>query len=312
MRAALVVWIVLAASPAARADDDVGVVVAGVGPTIQADVHDYVEEWLRLHGLKVARAPLDDAAITALENCLVIDDMKCARTVVDARSASTNIVYVRAENPDKTSRKLNLIAYWFLRGAKAKAEHRTCEQCTETSWQSDVGDMLIALARISVTTGHVKVDSSPTSLGVQLDGHDIGATPLEQEVAVGVHRLTITQNGQELTSRRVKVVADVTKTLLIDTTEPEPKPSKLLPSILLGAGIAALITGSVFVYYGSIGGPNAMYIYPESTPVGLGFLVVGVGASIGGGFLLYQAATSSGPVAAITPAGGYVGWWARF
>jgi hypothetical protein len=171
---------------------------------------------------------------------------------------------------------------------------------------------LTGLVRTAIKTGHVKVDSSPTGLGVQLDGHDIGATPLEQEVAVGLHRVAITQSGQQLTSRRVRVVADVTKTLVIDTTEPEPRPSKLWPSVLLGAGIAALITGSVFVYYGQIGGPNEMFIYPESTPVGVGFLAVGVGATIGGAFLLYQAATSSGPVAALTPAGGYVGWWARF
>jgi hypothetical protein len=312
MRAALAVCIVLAASSAARADDEVGVVVTGVGPTIQADVHDFVEEWLRLHGLQIARGPLDDAAITALENCLVIEDMKCARTVVDARSAAAYIVYVRAENLDKTSRKLNLIAYWFVRGTNAISQRRSCEPCTETAWQADVGDMLTGLVRTAIKTGHVKVDSSPTGLGVQLDGHDIGATPLEQEVAVGLHRVAITQSGQQLTSRRVRVVADVTKTLVIDTTEPEPRPSKLWPSVLLGAGIAALITGSVFVYYGQIGGPNEMFIYPESTPVGVGFLAVGVGATIGGAFLLYQAATSSGPVAALTPAGGYVGWWARF
>src|SRR6185312_6540909 len=127
MRFALVVWIVLAAASAARADDAVGVIVTGVGPTIQADVHDFVEKWLRVHGLAVARGPLADDAITAIENCLVIEDMNCARTVIDRRSSAPNIVYVRAEMPDKESRKLSLIAYWFVRNSAASAQRRTCD-----------------------------------------------------------------------------------------------------------------------------------------------------------------------------------------
>ncbi len=81
-----------------------------------------------------------------------------------------------------------------------------------------------------------------------------------------------------------------------------------------GVGVAAIVTGSLYVYYGELGGSQQKYIYPESTPIGIGFLAVGVGATVGGAVLLAQAISSgsSGPVAAVTPQGAYVGWWARF
>ena len=82
--------------------------------------------------------------------------------------------------------------------------------------------------------------------------------------------------------------------------------------MLLGTGIAALIPGTIFLYYGSLGGPDQKYVYPGSTAIGVAFVAVGLGATVGGSILLAQTATSSGPIASITPGGAYVGWWTRF
>src|SRR6185503_20240309 len=88
-------------------------------------------------------------------------------------------------------------------------------------------------------------------------------------------------------------------------------PSRALPVALLSTGIAALITGSVFLYYGSLTGANQKYVYTESTPVGVGLVALGIGAGVGGSILLWQS-SRSGPVASLTPGGGYVGWLTRF
>ena len=68
----------------------------------------------------------------------------------------------------------------------------------------------------------------------------------------------------------------------------------------------------MFIYYGALGGDQQKFIFPDSTPYGIGILAVGVGATIGGTILLSQSGHSSTPVASIGPGGGYVGWVARF
>jgi hypothetical protein len=96
------------------------------------------------------------------------------------------------------------------------------------------------------------------------------------------------------------------------TKRPSP-PSKVLPILLLGTGIAAMAAGGVFIYYGSIGGADQKYVYPTSTPIGIALGAVGAGAAIGGVILLKQAGSSdSAPVASVGPGHAYVGWVTRF
>lgn len=97
------------------------------------------------------------------------------------------------------------------------------------------------------------------------------------------------------------------------TRRVEHHPSRLGPSILLGAGIATIAAGGIFLYYGSIGGGDEKYIYPDSTPVGIALAAVGAGGTIGGTIWLIQTGSShSGPVATATRGGAYLGWAGQF
>jgi hypothetical protein len=92
-----------------------------------------------------------------------------------------------------------------------------------------------------------------------------------------------------------------------------PAPSRLGPALVLGAGVAAMATGAVFLYYGAADGADRKYIYPDSTPVGIAVATVGVGAAIGGAIWLWQTGSAqSGPVASATREGAYVGWAGQF
>ncbi len=89
--------------------------------------------------------------------------------------------------------------------------------------------------------------------------------------------------------------------------------SRLWPSVVLGAGVATVGAGGIFLYYGSLGGPDQKFIYPDSTPVGIALAAVGLGATIGGTIWLIQAGSSrSGPVATATRGGAYLGWVGHF
>jgi PEGA domain len=309
MRVALVVWLALVSS-VARADGGISVIVSG---TMGVDVHEFVERWLRSHGYHLAAESMPAEAMTAFANCLVIDDQTCARGVATARSSASTIVYARVDTTDKEAHDLAFTMYWFPRGRVAIQQHRACPHCTETDWHDAIDDVLGALVRASGTpTGHLKLDSSPRGLEALLDGEPIGTTPVERDVAAGSHRVSAVHDGHR-SSRKIAITPDDTTEVTVDANVEDvvERPSRVLPVSLLGTGIAALITGSIFLYYGSLTGSNQKYVYTESTPVGVGFLVVGIGATLGGSVLLWQS-TRSGPVASLTPGGGYVGWLTRF
>ncbi|HEY5926288.1 MAG TPA: hypothetical protein VIV11_31600 [Kofleriaceae bacterium] len=91
------------------------------------------------------------------------------------------------------------------------------------------------------------------------------------------------------------------------------RPSRLGPVIVIGAGVATIAAGGIFLYYGSLGGPDQKYIYQESTPVGIALGAVGLGATLVGTIWLIQTGSSrSGPVATATRDGGYIGWTGHF
>lgn len=94
----------------------------------------------------------------------------------------------------------------------------------------------------------------------------------------------------------------------------DEKPSRTLPAIMLAAGVATIAAGGVFLYYGSRGGPNDKYIYPDSTPVGIALCAVGGGATIGGTVLLIQAGSGGGSdaVASVPGRSFVVSWTGHF
>lgn len=82
---------------------------------------------------------------------------------------------------------------------------------------------------------------------------------------------------------------------------------------LIGGGVLALTAGGVFLYYGSLDGPDQKYIYPDSTIVGIALCAVGGGAAIGGTLLLIRSGSPpSGPVAAASRGQISVGWVGHF
>jgi hypothetical protein len=311
MRAALVVLIVVATAATARADDEIGVVVVG-DVAMQPSVASYLEHWLKTHGHKTKTSPLSTDATNTIVNCLVIDDSKCARNVVEARSKAATVVFARVDVA-KGEHNVTFNLYWFVKGHEGIGERRVCEKCTEDSWHGIADAMMSALAGSSQSEqGRVKIASRPSGMIVLLDNVQIGVTPLERDVPVGHHRIELTHAGRSVGRRQVDVTAGETENVDIKV-DVDTGSSRLGPAILLGAGIVGLGTGSVFLYYGSIGGPNAKYTFNDSTPVGIGILAVGLGATIGGTILLAQSGHSgSTPIASIGPGGGYVGWLTRF
>jgi hypothetical protein len=310
MKSALVLLALLVAAGAARADSDggVGVVVTGApvggNTSLQLDVASHLEAWLRKHGHTIVPSPLSKDAINTIANCFQLDDLKCARGVVEARSKAESVVFARIEPSGKD---LTFTTYWFVKGHEVISERRVCEQCADDDWQSLSDTMMKTLAQSQIETGKLSLDSEPSGLIVMIDNSEVGATPYDHELPVGRHSVALTQAGVIVAKKDIEIHEGKTKRLMIETGVEHH--SRLGPAILLGAGIALIGGGGISLYYGL---QNGKWSYPQATPVGIGMIAAGAGATIGGAILLSQSGRTAAPVAAITPDSAYIGWVTRF
>jgi hypothetical protein len=177
MRTPIVVLAILFLSTTASAER-VGVVVTGEA-TVQPQIAARVERWLQERGRDVVPGPLAPEAINTLIDCFVLEDLGCARNVIDVQAKSNAVVFTRADmtqNPDGT-RDIAITGYWFQKAHDAVAERRVCEQCTEKSLQTTVDDLMLILAH-----------ESPTRLAVPVirEQEEPNESPMKKWLPVGL------------------------------------------------------------------------------------------------------------------------------
>ena len=154
----LTLALVLASS---SAHADIGVVVTGEA-TLQPQLAAQVEGWLRQRGHTVIASALEPDAINTLIDCFVLEDLGCARKLVETRAKSQTIVFARVEiTPNETdgSRTVSIVGYWLQKGHDAIAERRICQRCLEEAMRSTAEDLMTALAAEPPTSTHVPVPS---------------------------------------------------------------------------------------------------------------------------------------------------------
>jgi hypothetical protein len=319
--AAVLLAIAFAASPA-YADEGVGVVVTG-DTTLQPKLAAHLQRWLEKHGHTLSEETLSADAVATIDNCFVVGDPGCARGVVEARAKTASVVYAHVET-DKSGKNVTLTAYWFVKGHEPIGERRGCEKCSTDAWRGVADTMMDVLASGSpMEHGRLKLNSHPTGMIVLLDNTQIGVTPLERDLPVGHHKVKLVHAGREVGSREIEIASGETQHVVIKAKLTRDSDddggggggsSRVGPLILLIAGGAAAGTGLGFIYVGERSGPDQKYIYPDSTPIGIGLSVVGVGAVLGGALWLAQSGHGDrqGPVVSIGTSSTYVGWLTRF
>jgi hypothetical protein len=265
---------------------DVGVVVTG-DPNMQARVVDQIQRWLQDKKYELVAAPLGQAT-TALVDCFVMEDVACARKVFNENAKATTVVFVRVDMTTAQSRDFTLTAYWFTKGAEPAADRRNCVNCDDTALNATVDSLMRELSRKGAQgKGRIKI-AGDRGIIVKIDGEEVGEPPIDREVTAGQHELVFLHGGEPVDVRRVDVDAGATVDLAAPHV-PEKKPppttgkrSRLLPALLLIGGLAAVATGGVFLYYGSLRGPDEPYVYTNATEIGLPLALAGafaVGAS---------------------------------
>jgi hypothetical protein len=171
MKRALLACLVLGLAPAARAD--IGVIVTGEA-TLQPQLASQLEGWLKTRGHVVQPSSLEPDAINTLIDCFVIEDLTCARAVVDRRAKAQTILFAKVEttpNKDDGSRDIAISGYWLAKGHETLQERRTCRHCTEKMMRATADDLMLALAAEPPTApAHTEPVAAPTASQVDTAG----------------------------------------------------------------------------------------------------------------------------------------------
>ena len=300
----------------ARAEP-VGVVVTGEA-TMQPQLVNQLETWLKNHGYQLVATPLPPDAINTLVDCFVIEDEGCARGVIDKRGKSA-IVYARVDIQagGDLENTVTVLAYWFANGQSAVAERRFCHRCSESTLRATTDELMQALAKAGTKKpgGTIKLSSIPAGALVAIDGRSIGNTPLDHAADVGSHQITISHDGRDSETRVVHVnageVATVDVPLAVTGTR---KHRSRLPAIAtMAAGGALLVTGAILVAVDRDDDINLPHRYRDTGPPGVGLGVAGIVVAAAG-YVWFRVVSNheSAPVASIGSSGGYVGWISRF
>lgn len=309
----VVVSLFLASTATARADSSVGVVVIG-DATIQPQLAAQLEDWLRQRGNLLVPSPLPSEAINALIDCFVIEDLTCARKVVEQQSKSPLMVFAKADLADATSgmRDVTITAYLFETGADPIAVRRSCASCTDTAMRVLTDELMSSLAgKGRSEVGQITLSSMPSGARVTIDGAPAGVTPLTHSLAPGLHAITISLAGHTDAVRSVTVTKGETATVVVDLSRAERRYSKL-PLLGLGVGGAALLTGIV-LYASSEADTGDKPEYRDTKAAGIAFGVGGLAvAAASAYFLLRSDGSAEGPTVAVVPGGAYIGWGKQF
>ena len=304
-------------------------------PALQGKVRAHVATWLQQHGFTINAKALAPDALKTLTSCFVIEDMACARGVVEHQATSDFLVFVRAELVGgKRSKEANLVAYWFLKDRDAAVDKRNCKPCTGAVLAKTTGELIGAIYDETALAKARLAIKEPPGLVVMLDGVNVGVTPIEQDVAPGAHQISLVRDEVTLGGVSLDVKAgDLTDVkvpikppdAVASPGHPRPPPppevradpvehrSHLVPGVILVAGAATVVTGGVFLYYGHKGGPDDPLIYPHATRQGA--IIAGAGgAAVIAGLLLWwhASASANGPTASVTPAVTMIGWAGQF
>jgi hypothetical protein len=145
MKSSIVVLSSVLALEATAHAEKIGIVVTGEA-TLQPQLASQLERWLHDRGRTLVPGALEPTAINTLVDCFVLEDLNCARSVVEGSASSRSLIFARIEQGTTDSgRDISVTAYYFQKGADPIAERRVCEDCTDAKLIDSVDNLMYAL-----------------------------------------------------------------------------------------------------------------------------------------------------------------------
>ena len=323
MRALLIALALFVSSSRVASAETTGLLV--LGDILVKPTREHADKWLRAHGQSPQANPLPSDSVKLLQDCFVIDDPRCATSIIDSRATTENVIAIRVEIASKKEKDIRLTVDWFTKKRAPITARRTCENCTDNLLRTTLDAMLTDLAKQKPgMVGRIKITSEPSGIPILLDGQTVGVTPLEQDVSTGPHKARLIRDGRMGAEKTIEVKGGNTAELVLEAppaggiidTPPPPPPtrhSRVLPGLMIGTGVAAIGAGAVM----------AFVLHKEPTPDDFetinykkpGYITAGAGAvvAITGLIIILATPNSDGPTVSPTGDGGAtIGWSGRF
>jgi hypothetical protein len=266
----LLILVVLTAG-AVSVHADVGVVVTG--ETSAALLTSQIEGWLHDRGRTVQPAGMSSDSVSSMNDCFILDDLACVRSVIEQQASATAVVFVHVDvfaDENDGTRDLDVIGYWLEKGHQVVAERKSCGHCTDRLLRETTDDLMLALA------AKPPISDRPSPATTE-------ATPVQSQVPPH-------DSGIESDEHR----------------------SRALPIAILTVGGGAMVTGGALIAFGGPPKSTTQEFYRDLRTPGYfigagGVLVVGAGL-----YLLFRSSGSSAPTAIVTRGGAVIGWSEQF
>jgi hypothetical protein len=266
--------------------------------------------------------PFSPKEIEVIKACLGDDrPWHCLNPLMQPKGVD-RIILAEAKSPPDAPAKLVLTGEFVVagNGTRIVAQQR-CDRCDAAGLTAAARRLTEELLQDMATLNEqtiVDIQTVPAGASVTLDEHAIGTTNptgISQSTYPGPHRLTTQLTGYVRDERTIDVAAGKTTKIVVHLT-PEragtPGRPRLVPGIVAGAGLVAVIGGSWVsaTAEDSPTGKTQKYVY--SAP-GLGVAAAGV-VAIGVAVYLWRRSprTPSAPTVSLLPGGGAVGWATSF
>ncbi len=249
------------------------------------------------------------------------------------QSSGIDLVLVVTVNPTQNegTPSLELVGRAFLTKLQTStAEKRYCDDCNEDKLKATSVELAeIVLHRLATqsTDTWVEITSDPPGAQIVLDNgrEPIGVTNGAFRTFHGTHNVILQRSGYATVQKEFTVKKGETAHLAVPLTAtaketpPPPlhraRPSRVLPGMLVGAGVLAIAGAAILYHYDEDPGPRVGNTYTDTAPAALGLGIGGVLAvGVGVGYYFWRARSgpSSTPSAAIVPGGAVLGWSGSF
>lgn len=252
-------WVLLAAGPAAAADEPAAGTSAKLGvmplqftatadPDVRRQIGESLLTGLRRKGVEVVAPEEVVSAAPAAAQC---DTSDCLRQV----GQSVGARYLVRTRIDVVDRDYTL-ALELLDSKSGEVLARAGEQC-DVCGLNEVGELATlqgaALAQkldmVADRPARLRFESAPTGAKVEVDGVMVGTTPLDHELTPGDHIIVVSKPGHLPAERRLTSVGGVEERLVFDLPARSEKGRSIEPWgwALLGTGMAATGIGATLL-----------------------------------------------------------------
>jgi hypothetical protein len=337
-RIALAAAFLIGASNASAGTDKVALVVSGTAADHARELATTtIESIARETGLSLTKPAVTAKETAAIKGCATAARAwSCVSSMLRDKEVQ-QVAFVSLVNdtgPDSSPMIVITEQVIVAHLDAAVTGQRFCVRCTDDVLVNVTTELTRALFQeIEVRSGRtvVAVKSTPRGARILFDGNSVGATDRSFNTFPGKHTVVLELDGYQREPRLVEAAVDKTSEVSVtmrplrqssiedhggERCEPSPPgslpPTRLAPKLVIGAGALALVAGVIVLALdenptAKSAGMEQPRVYYDTTAPGVGLVIGGAVAGVGGYLWWRYTRSTVTPALAAIPGGATVG-----